>query len=368
MDAPDYSQYTEQQLRQILGRIDAVRFPERVQEIETRLASLDLAPVLQDAGSVPDVALAGVWRRIGAFFIDIVFLWLLGQAAGVVLYAQFAALGAWGILVGLGITVLYFGVMQSRLRGGQSLGMYALGLKLVSRTGEPLSVPAAALRAAIFCLAYFMNGFIINLGADKIWLAMSILVLLAGIIFSIYYLLLFNRRTRQSLHDLAVGAFVVRAGPGKLNLPTASVWRGHAAFIAAAVIVFAGIAQVSRQFLPPAQLTSLQAVSEELQKMPGVQSVGILLSTVHVGNESREQLWINAIVNPSLPATQIVAQGMVELLLKQYPEASRQSSIGVSLGSGYNIGIASSWTSTNYAHTPEQWLALGHDTSTKIAQ
>lgn len=367
MDAPDYSQQTEQQLRQILGRIDAVRFPERVQEIEARLASLAQAPQV-DAGNLPEVVVAGVWRRIGAFFIDIIFLWILGQAAGAVLHAQFSALGAWGILVGLTITVLYFGVMQSRLRGGQSLGMHLLGLKLVSRTGDMLSLPAAFLRAAIFCLAYFMNGFVINLGPDKVWLTLSVLVLLAGIIFSIYYLLLFNRRTRQSLHDLAVGAFVIKTGPGKLSLPTASVWRGHAAFIAIAVIVFAGIALISRQFLPPAQLGSLLAVSEELKTMPGIRSAGVIVSTMHMSNETREQLWINAVVDPSLPDTQTLAQEMVQLLLKRDPGASRQQSIGVSLRSGYDIGIASQWTITSYAHTPEQWKAPGHDSATKIAQ
>lgn len=358
MDAPDYSKYSEQQLRQILGRIDELRFPERVQEIKARLASAALPSLQVDAGSVPEVAIASVRRRISAFGIDMFFLWLIGMAAGAVLHAQFAALGNWGILVGMGITVLYFGLMQSHLRGGQSLGMHLLGLKLVSATGETLRLPAACLRAAIFCLPYFMNGVVINISADKQWLNLSLLVLLGGIMFSIYYLLLFNRRTRQSLHDLAVGAFVVRAGPGKLNLPTAAVWRGHAIVIAAALIVLSGIALISRQFVPVAQFVSLLAVSAELQTLPGIQNAGFVSTTVLGASETSQQLMINAMVDPPLADTQALAQAVVELVLKRYPEASRQQTIGVAFRSGYNIGIASSWDMVYYAHTPEQWRAL----------
>lgn len=40
MDKPDYSTYTELQLEQVLTRIDKERFPERVEEIRERLATL----------------------------------------------------------------------------------------------------------------------------------------------------------------------------------------------------------------------------------------------------------------------------------------------------------------------------------------
>ena len=38
---PDYTKYTDDELRQILTRIDVERFPDRVEEIKTRLTSLD---------------------------------------------------------------------------------------------------------------------------------------------------------------------------------------------------------------------------------------------------------------------------------------------------------------------------------------
>jgi hypothetical protein len=43
MDAPDYTRYTEFQLRQVLRDIDAQRFPERAQEARQWLAHFELA-------------------------------------------------------------------------------------------------------------------------------------------------------------------------------------------------------------------------------------------------------------------------------------------------------------------------------------
>ena len=41
MEKPDFAKYSETQLRQILTRIDAERFPDRVEEIHARLAQLE---------------------------------------------------------------------------------------------------------------------------------------------------------------------------------------------------------------------------------------------------------------------------------------------------------------------------------------
>jgi len=49
---------------------------------------------------------------------------------------------------------------------------------------------------------------------------------------------------------------------------------------------------------------------------------------------------------------------VVQTVLNNYPEASHQPVIIVSLRSGYNIGIASRWNITSYAHTPAEWQAL----------
>jgi uncharacterized RDD family membrane protein YckC len=241
MDQPDYSKYSEPELRQIRKHIDAARHPERVAEIEARLAALAAAPreipAVEEGPALP-VTVAGISRRIGAFIIDSLILALIGLIVGACLRDQLAALGPWGRVVGFVIATYYFGVPQSRIGGGQSLGMRILKLRVIRPDGAALGLGAALLRAAIFCLAYFLSGLPAAFITLNEWFASGLSMLLFGVSFCVTYLLLFNRKTRQSLHDLAVGAFVVRATRGPLALPAAGVWRGHSAVVAASLVAF----------------------------------------------------------------------------------------------------------------------------------
>jgi uncharacterized RDD family membrane protein YckC len=146
------------------------------------------------------------WRRLFAFLLDGLLLGAFGACLGLVAYDRLAALGDWGRAVGFAIALVYFGAMDSELSGGQTLGKRILGVKVIRANGAPLSVSASTLRATIFCVPYFLNGTSIEAGVVTSWLV-SFLVFGVGV--SIVYLLLFNRQTRQSLHDLAVGAHVV---------------------------------------------------------------------------------------------------------------------------------------------------------------
>lgn len=50
---PDFSRYSEQQLRQILTRLDGERFPERLKEIEARLLAFDSSKITETQPEVP---------------------------------------------------------------------------------------------------------------------------------------------------------------------------------------------------------------------------------------------------------------------------------------------------------------------------
>lgn len=354
MDTPDYSKHSAGQLRQILGRIDAARFPARVAEIEARLAALAVA--VPDAAAHQPTLIAPIWRRLLAFIIDLFLLGLLGMALGALLHAQFTAMGPWGRLVGFGITLLYFGLTQSHLRGGQSAGMHLLGLRVVTRSGEPLGIPAAFVRAAIFCLAYFMNGAVIDLGPEHEWLSKAVFILIGVLIFSTYYLLLFNRKTRQSLHDLAVGAHVVHAGPGKLELSIERIWRGHAAVVGVVAITIAVASIViPKQFPPGDGLVAVGALQQTIGKLPGVGRTSVQHQSFKADGKTVHRLLVSSVVEAGMPQPQVLAQRIALTALDNYPDAGELDLVIVSLLSGYDIGIASSMQMTNFAHAPAQW-------------
>lgn len=360
MDIPDYSKHSAEQLRQILGRIDAARFPERVAEIEARLAALaaapDPAPATLEASKAQPTANAILGRRILAFIVDTILLGVIGAVAGALLHAQFAALGPWGRLVGFVVALLYFGLLQSNLRGGQSVGMHLLGVRVVTRTGEPLGMPAAFIRAGIFCLAYFLNGAVIDSG--QAWMDTAVFMLVASLTFAIYYLLLFNRRTGQSLHDLAVGAYVVSAGPGKILPASTQIWRGHGAVIAAAVLcVCVGTTMFLKHTQLGGTLAGMLSVQQTIGRMPGVDRVGVSLQTIKSKDRETHRLIVSAVVDAATPEPQMLARRIALATLENYTDADKQDQLIVVLLSGYDIGIASSMQVTNYVYTPEEWRA-----------
>ena len=303
------------------------------------------------------VTIAGAWRRLFAFVIDMLVLGAVGVALGLLLHERFAALGAWGRAVGFLVAVAYFGIMESRWGGGSSLGKMMLGLQVVARTGATLGMPAAFGRAAIFCLAYFFNGVSLTTTPGQEWITVIQSVFIGVLIISMFYLLLFNRRTRQSLHDLAVGAYVVkvRARPSAFAVPALPVWRGHYAIVGATIAVLSvGGVLLSKQ----KTMASLLATQQAISALPDVRSVSVSANVQSIGAGRAHRLLIGGIIDASLGDQDGLAATMASIALDTYPEAKAQQQIVVTLTSGYDIGIASSWRWTNYAWTPAQWRAL----------
>lgn len=360
MPAPDFDSYTEAQLRQVLTRIDADKYPERVTDIETRLAAIQAAPQRADPAptsstAAPPDSIAGFWRRLGAFLIDILVLGAVGLILSFFFHERFAALGAWGRAVGFLIALAYFGILESRWGGGRSLGKRVCRLRVVTRTGALLSAPAAFCRSAIFCLAYFLNGAGWKVTPGQAWLTVAQSCLISALIISVFYLLVFNRRTRQSLHDLAVGAFVVKAAPGALTLPALPVWRGHYAIVSGAVLV---LSVGSMLLMQQTTVAALVATQRAISALPDIDRVSVN-ATVHLTGQSKaRQLLLGGVVDASLGDPDGLATTMANIALETYPDASTQEVIVVTLSSGYDIGIAWGWSWTRYVWTPQQWRTL----------
>jgi uncharacterized RDD family membrane protein YckC len=168
-----------------------------------------------------DNIIAGFWRRVGACCIDIVLLSAICGAVGFLLYVQIVSLGSYGRIIVWLIAVAYFTLLNSKLSNGQTFGKRLLEVKVVDTDGQSISVVRSFARAMILTTPFFLNGILNGLNGFPfllqtlslpfaLVLGIDGLVEFGGII-SIIYLYLFNRRTRQSLHDLLVGTFVVNA-------------------------------------------------------------------------------------------------------------------------------------------------------------
>jgi uncharacterized RDD family membrane protein YckC len=187
------------------------------------MTTIDTAPPEAPVAAAPG-PIAGFWRRLAAFLIDSL---VLGVPTSVVLHFAFdfvVSLGEAGRLIGFVVALAYFGLLNGRVGDGQTVGKNLMGIRVTDRNGETLSTPRAMLRFLVLGVPYFANGVFINADPDTLGvIAYPIVALLFVVVFgglgTIVYLYIFNRRTRQSLHDLAVGSFVVRAMAERTPVP-----------------------------------------------------------------------------------------------------------------------------------------------------
>ncbi|HSH39809.1 MAG TPA: RDD family protein [Chthoniobacterales bacterium] len=107
---------------------------------------------------IPPSNVAGFWRRLLGFFLDTLLLSVPAFVAGVFLFDQFAALGNWGRLVGLVIALVYFGVLNSSIGGGQTVGKRCFRTRTVDNANHSIDLGRSILRFNVIALPFFLNG------------------------------------------------------------------------------------------------------------------------------------------------------------------------------------------------------------------
>jgi uncharacterized RDD family membrane protein YckC len=303
---------------------------------------------------------AGFWRRLGAFLIDSLVLGVPALLAGLAMFRWAADLGQAGRLIGFVVALLYFGLLNSRLGGGHTIGQRLLGIRVIDRDGQPLSPERSMVRFLVIAIPYFLNGlwfdFDINTATfpDYLLAALLIFVVFGGFA-AIGYLFVFNRRTRQSLHDLVVGSFVVKDPPSVIPL-SFSVAHVHLVVVGClltlALIVPLGLYWTTFHSGLNASLTSLLAVQNEIKSRLNVKQVKVSMGTSTVigssGNATTSYLLIDA--QPTrweddLEALQLSIAGTV---LDLHPDLLGKKALTVLVRRQFDLGIAS-WSNSNRA-------------------
>lgn len=95
--------------------------------------------------AVQEKWICGFWRRIGALVVDTLVLGVLGSVAGLFLEDIFVQLGGWGRLIGFVVSITYFGVMNSSLANGQTIGKRILNIKVVDSSNSTISCTSSDL-------------------------------------------------------------------------------------------------------------------------------------------------------------------------------------------------------------------------------
>lgn len=303
--------------------------------------------------------IASFWRRIGALFIDTLILGLVGFLSGLAFESAFVQLGNWGRLIGLSIALLYFGVMNSELFAGQTIGKKLLKLRVVNLEGKTISLGRSTLRYLVLTIPFSLSGVrLSNEAIASLWVYPISLITFGGA-FSILYLYVFNRVTRQTLHDLAVGTLVVNANTQRQEV--GRVWKTHL-IVVAGIFIVAAIAPIFSAKLAKSELfKDMLTAQSALTAESGVTYAAIsTLSTTSFSSTNDKTKTTNILgVQAILATNQIddvdLARKLAATVVQNYPESRNKDTLQITLIYGYDIGIWSKWSSSTQLFDPDEF-------------
>ena len=307
----------------------------------------------------PERVISNFWRRIFAYGIDFAILGALGLLLGMFFSTYFQSIGGLGRFIGLGIALVYFGVLNSGIAGGQTPGKRMLGIMVVDKNGKPINPPLSFLRSFILLTPYFMNGLSLPCGVGMNYFVAGLLFFVVfGMGLTIIYLYLFNAKTRQSLHDLAAGTYVVYS-PAPADLGGYVTPKKHLviggillfALPAAGIIFFNPITTFAAQAINKnGSWDDLMALTNRVMEHEPCIVTGVMINTsTTISSESGQKasrtktdyISVNAFLTKQGDDKDAVAGRIAKFVAKEYKGIKNIDEIRVRVTSGYDIGIAS---------------------------
>jgi len=310
------------------------------------------------------------WTRFAAYLIDGVILGLTGTINGLLFSDFFAQMGSQGLLVGFLISLLYFGLGNSKVFNGQTLGKKAMQLQVVNPDFRTLSVTKSIIRALIYTVPFFFLNYRI-----PGWSELSVSFIAKAVICFTFLIvlpfhLIINTPTRQALHDLFLGTYVInlegfsRNQLGKSRL-LPSLISGILAVFIMSLIVFINTRNTESRII----VQELRPLKEQIDKLDKVGYSSILSntsSTRMLGSDeiSRyKSLRLNIVLKENLISKLKpddmedlpIVKDAVRVILTDYPAVKNLDYIQVNLVYGFNIGISKSSKALTSSHSYDEW-------------
>jgi uncharacterized RDD family membrane protein YckC len=304
----------------------------------------------------PDRDVAALWRRFVAFGVDAIIVGVAASIVALPFFDAFSHLGAWGRLVGFFIALPYFAILNSKIGGGQTLGKRWMHIEVVDKGGNTIPFSKSVARYAWFAIPYYLNG--IPLPTRTPWVISSLLSTVFFVVFgATLYLVLFNRRTRQGIHDLAIGSYVADAdkiGP----LKTAEIWKPHWAILGVLLVgIGAGAYLLGNKLAGWGPFPELLADVRLAEDVPGVQAAQVQdLHWSNWGSSDKKRIlvisvrWTGRSEDEDAGADEIAKR-----ILKLDPGVTERDFLRVVMIRGYDLGIAQAQITKSYEHTPADW-------------
>lgn len=285
--------------------------------------------------------LSKFWSRVWALLIDSLILGIFGYILGSVFENFFISLGEEAKLIGWFISLAYFSILNSKLNNGQTIGKKIMKIQVTDIEGRTVSLKTSFIRSLILTAPFFLNGFKIT-GSETfsvVNIIQSMIIFTLGLGIMVFYI--FNKETRQSLHDIVAKTYVVQDRrnntvtmmPQPKKLPF---------YITGALLLLVVITSVY-SYSSNSEIKKLLPVYEKVSQQDHVLRASISMNhfsgnkqhvyTISIKTDKKQQYDGHMETDP-------VIKEAVETFLNSKVYDSDQDVLNVVIGSGFDIGIA----------------------------
>ncbi|WP_456458988.1 RDD family protein [Reichenbachiella sp.] len=305
--------------------------------------------------------IANFWSRIWALFIDSIVLGIIGLVLGLMMEDSFVSMGTNGILVGFTLSLLYFTFANSKIGDGSTLGKKVMKIQVVDKNENWISIQTSFLRSLILISPYFL----VNYAFTQFQIVESIkIVILLSMLIGIIVLYIFNKATRQSLHDLVLHTFVVKENELENSIEFQTNKKTGVYVTGVLIILLVSFTLYNATTSNPTQEQFISATTT-INDIEGVIKSGASRNTTtFYGKQESTTVSYNLVIwvsklpkSETLQNSRIVKQA-IKVLINSELEIGEFDVISVKLVKGFNIGIARKNRSSYVSKTPEEWRSI----------
>jgi predicted Zn finger-like uncharacterized protein len=324
----------------------------------------------------------GFWFRLLADVLDTIFLAIFGYFVIIRRFWQIVyILGDAGILIGLCVAFLYFGLLQSSIGNGQSLAKKILKIQVLKMDGSYMRLSVSFLRyAVIACIFYGHNIWDALVSVypqleDSLVISESIFALFIFLSVGTIILVAFHP-LKRGLHDLIAGTVVVRLGrydKDKIK-ELASPHRAKKAYLAVSIVCVLIISgsmilkwmligkidsPTASAYITHEESVALKEIETSLEEETAYDSVVVtpmnVILTFRRGETETDVriklLYVKARISP-FKGKPINLQNAVSLISQGSTYLENYDCINFMINKGINIGIFNTFSFASYEFTP----------------
>ena len=292
--------------------------------------------------------------------IDSIVLGVFGFLMGLTIQDYLVRIGSYGLLIGLIITIGYQTICNSKIANGQTIGKRVMDIHVVDINGNNIGIGKSFLRAFILSFPYFTFNLSIPGLSDTSLISLIKTFILFSIVMGVVVIYIFNRQTRQSLHDLVVDTFVATTVENENLAPIPSVTKTPFLVFGGLLVLGLGLSVYAANWSTP-ELKNGWNIYTKVAAIDGVLSAGINENTNYINNSKTRtysaNLWVEVLPNDNLEEDKMVREA-VQIILRDVPDIHNFDIIVIALNRGFNIGIASKNSTRTLVYSPAKWREI----------